>query len=228
MDPFFRNNNANKLTFSFYYAFSENFILPISHDEVVHGKCSLLNKMFGDYEEKFDLMRLYLLYMFAHPGKKLTFMGTEFAQFKEWAYKEGLDFCLLDYPKHRQMHKFVHDLNWVYRENECLYQEDFDWKGFEWINVDTNNNVIAFVRKNTKGNKMVCVFNFSPIGIDNYGIGVDEIGSYSVVLDTNELEYGGSQESLKQYHTINTSRHGKSHSIEIDLRPNQGILLIKK
>lgn len=227
LDPFFRNNNVNKLTMSFYYAFSENFILPISHDEVVHGKCSLLNKMFGTYEEKFDLMRLFLLYMFAHPGKKLTFMGTEFAQFKEWAYKEGIDFCLLEYQKHNEMKKFVHDLNWVYREYTHLYQEDFDWKGFEWINVDTNNNVIAFIRKNSKGEKMICLFNFSPIGIKNYGLGVDDEGRYNVVINTNENEYGGSGKDKTEYHTLNKERHGKKHSIEIDLKPNQGILLIK-
>ena len=227
MDPFFRNDNANKLTFSFYYAFSENFILPISHDEVVHGKCSLLNKMFGNYEEKFDLMRLFLLYMFAHPGKKLTFMGTEFGQYKEWAYKEGLDFCLLEYEKHQQMKQFVHDLNWIYREYDHLYQEDFDWNGFEWINVDTNNNVIAFIRKNTKGEKMICVFNFSPLEIKNYGLGIDESANYKVILDTDNLVYGGSKDGNKTYHSKKISRHGKTYSIDLDLRANQGILLVK-
>lgn len=227
MDPYFRNNNSNKITFSFYYAFSENFILPISHDEVVHGKYSLLNKMFGDYEEKFDLMRLYLLYMFAHPGKKLTFMGTEFAQFKEWAYKEGLDFCLLEYEKHRKMKNFVHDLNWIYRENPCLYEEDFDWKGFEWINMDTVNNVISFIRKNSLGERMICVFNFSSLTLENYGLGVDQRGTYISVLDTQEDNYGGAGNTVKTYHSVDIARHGKNQSITLDLKPNQGILLIK-
>ena len=227
MDPFFRNNNVNKLTFSFYYAFSENFILPISHDEVVHGKYSLLNKMFGDYEDKFDSMRLFLLYMFAHPGKKLTFMGTEFAQFKEWDYKQGLDHCLLEYEKHNKMKTFIRDLNWMYREHEHLYQEDFDWNGFEWINVDTNNNVISFIRKNTKGEQMICLFNFSPIGIDNYGLGIDVEGLYKPVMDTNKEEYGGNGKIINGYHTKGVSRHGKKFSIDVNLKPNQGMLLIK-
>ena len=184
--------------------------------------------MFGDYEEKFDLMRLFLLYMFAHPGKKLTFMGTEFAQYHEWAYKEGIDFCLLEYPKHSEMKNYVRDLNWIYREYDHLYQEDFDWNGFEWINVDTNNNVIAFVRKNTKGEKMVCLFNFSPLKIKKYGIGIDCEGSYGVVLNTNEAKYGGNGNNRSRYHTVNESRHGKPYSIEIDLQPNQGILLVRR
>ena len=227
IDPFFRHHHMNKLTFSFYYAFSENFILPISHDEVVHGKCSLLNKMFGDYEQKFDAMRVFLLYMFAHPGKKLTFMGTEFAQFKEWAYKEGIDFCLLEYEKHNKMKEFVHDLNWTYRENDCLYEEDFSWNGFEWLNVDTTNSVISFIRKNHKGEELICLFNFSPLSIDNYELGVNKKGKYQVILNTNEEKYGGNDTINKYLTTTKLNRHGKENSIKIDLKANQG-LLIKK
>ena len=227
MDPYFRNNNANKLTFSFYYAFSENFILPISHDEVVHGKNSLLNKMYGKYEEKFDLMRLFLLYMFAHPGKKLTFMGTEFGQFKEWAYKEGLDFCLLEYEKHAKMKIFVRDLNWCYRQETCMYEEDFSWNGFEWINVDTNNNVIAFIRKNSFGREVICLFNFSPLEQVNYGVGITTPGSYKTLIDTNLVNYGGSSNEPIQYHSKKEARHGKIHSLELTLKPYQGILLKK-
>ena len=228
MDPFFRNNNSSKLTFSFYYAFSENFILPISHDEVVHGKCSLLNKMFGNYNEKFDLMRLFLLYMFSHPGKKLTFMGTEFAQFKEWAYKEGLDFCLLSYEKHNKMHKFVKDLNWMYRENSPLYEEDFSWNGFEWINVDTNNNVIAFIRKDDSNNNLICLFNFSPLSLNNYGLGVNELGEYEIVIDTNEEIYGGSGVEKHNLLAKDKSRHGRKYSIELNLSANEGLIIKKK
>lgn len=225
MDPYFRNANANKLTFSFCYAFSENFILPISHDEVVHGKCSLLNKMYGNYEQKFDLMRLFLLYMFAHPGKKLTFMGCEFAQFKEWAYKDGLDFCLLEFEKHNKMKSYVHDLNWLYRDSPCLYQEDFSWDGFEWINVDTVNNVIAFIRKDSNNNKLTCVFNFSPLKISNYGLGVSEPGEYHVILDTNEDKYGGTGVKERVYDSKNESRHGKKNSITLELNPNEGMII---
>ena len=225
IDPYFRNTNSSKLTFSMYYAFSENFILPISHDEVVHGKCSLLNKMFGDYEEKFDLMRLFLLYMFAHPGKKLTFMGTEFAQFKEWAYKEGIDFNLLEYAKHYMMHEDNKDLNWVYRENSCLYEEDFSSDGFEWINVDTNNNVFAFIRKNSKGEELICIFNFSPLEIVNYGLGVKYAGKYEIIFDSNEEKYGGSGVNNKIFKAKKESRHGKEYSIDINLKGNEGILI---
>ena len=225
MDPYFRNTNSSKLTFSFYYAFSENFILPISHDEVVHGKCSLLNKMFGEYEEKFDLMRLFLLYMFSHPGKKLTFMGTEFAQFKEWAYKEGLDFCLLEYAKHLKMHEYSKDLNWVYRANDCLYEEDFSWDGFEWINVDTVNNVFAFIRKNTKGREMLCIFNFSPLEIKDYRLGVKDEGNYELIFNTLEEKYGGIGVNKRIYQSIKESRHGRENCISIDLRGNEGLLI---
>jgi 1,4-alpha-glucan branching enzyme len=225
MDPYFRNTNSSKLTFSLYYAFSENFILPISHDEVVHGKCSLLNKMFGGYEEKFDLMRLFLLYMFAHPGKKLTFMGTEFAQFKEWAYKEGIDFCLLEYSKHLKMHEYNKDLNWVYRGDSCLYEEDFSWDGFEWISVDTDNNVFAFIRKNTVGREMLCVFNFSPLEIKDYRIGVKDEGKYELIFNTLEEKYGGVGVEKRFYQSIKESRHGKENSISIDLRGNEGLLI---
>ena len=227
MDPYFRNNNISKLTFSFYYAFSENFILPISHDEVVHGKCSLLNKMFGEYEDKFDSMRLFLLYMFAHPGKKLTFMGTEFAQFKEWDYKQGIDFCLLEYEKHNKMKEFVKDLNWMYRDNSCLYEEDFSWSGFEWINVDTTNNVIAFIRKNDKGEKLICVFNFSPLAHLVYDLGVDDKGNYQVIIDSDEEKYGGYGVDTNVYKTKNVTNHGKNYSLELSLHPNEGIILKK-
>ena len=227
MDPYFRNHNSNKLTFSFYYAFSENFVLPISHDEVVHGKRSLLDKMHGEDEEKFDSMRLFLMYMFAHPGKKLNFMGNEFGQVKEWAYKEGLDFYLLEDEKHCKIKNYVKDLNWIYRGYPCLYQEDFSWDGFEWINVDTDNNVISFIRKNSSGEKLICVFNFSSLAQEIYGVGVDEIGTYQVVLDTNEESYGGSGVLKHAYHSEEESRHGRKHSINLKLAPNEGIFLKK-
>jgi len=161
-DPFFRKSIHNKLTFSMFYAFSENFVLPISHDEVVYGKCSLLNKMFGEYDDKFKSMRAYLSYMMAHPGKKLTFMGTEFAQFKEWDYQAGIDFCLLDFETHKNMHKFVKELNHFYLHNSELYAEDFSWKGFDWLVPDDNNqNILVFRRMDKSGGEMIFAVNLS-------------------------------------------------------------------
>ena len=170
-------------------------------------------------------MRLFLLYMFSHPGKKLTFMGTEFAQFKEWAYKDGLNFCLLEYAKHLKMHEYSKDLNWVYRGNDCLYEEDFSWDGFEWINVDTVNNVFAFIRKNTKGREMICVFNFSPLEIKDYKLGVKDEGNYELIFNTLEEKYGGVGVKDRVYQSIKESIHGKENCISIDLRGNEGLLI---
>ena len=175
-----------------FYAFSENFILPISHDEVVYGKCSLLNKMFGEYDERFKSVKAYLSYMFAHPGKKLTFMGTEFAQFKEWDYMAGIDFCLLDFESHKNIHNFTKALNHFYLENSELYEEDFSWKGFDWIVPDDNQqNILVFRRLNKKGEEMIYAVNFSTVTRENYSIGVDG-KEYIEVFNTDDVAFGGS------------------------------------
>ena len=227
-DPYFRKSIHNKLTFSMFYAFSENFVLPISHDEVVYGKCSLLNKMFGEYYDKFKSMRAYLCYMMAHPGKKLTFMGTEFAQFKEWDYQAGIDFCLLDFETHNNMHKFVKALNHFYLETPELFKEDFSWKGFDWIVPDDNNsNVLVFRRMDNEGGELIFAVNFSPLNRENYYIGVDS-KEYVEVLNSDSVEFGGTGITNGKIVAEQEAFKGKPYKLKINIPALSGVFLKKK
>lgn len=229
MDPLFRKGNHNCITFSFFYAFSENFILPISHDEVVHGKASLLNKMPGEYDMKFDGMRLFLAYMMAHPGKKLLFMGSEFGQFIEWNYKQGLDWLLLDYDKHRQLQGFTRELNNFYNEHSELWEIDYSWEGFQWISSEDNcNSVIAFRRINSKGEEIIAVFNWTPNNFSSYKIGVPEKGTYKVLLDTSLAKYGGDKSRKDNaYKTKSHPIHGYEQNIDLKLHGLSALFLQK-
>ncbi len=192
-DPVFRKYNHNALTFSLTYAFSENFILPFSHDEVVHGKCSLINKQPGDYWQKFAGLRTMFGYLIAHPGKKLTFMGSEFAQFIEWNYERELDWMLLDFEMHSKFRQYVKDINLFYLKNSELWENDSDWNGFEWITVDdADSNVVIFKRRNREGKELIAAFNFSPVRRDNYTFRVSDCGKYQVVFNGDSSKYGGS------------------------------------
>ncbi len=192
LDPLWRKGDHNALTFSMTYAYSENFILPLSHDEVVHGKCSLINKMPGNYDDKFNNLRTFFAYQMAHPGKKLNFMGNEFAQFIEWNYTQGLDWLLLGYEKHQKMQHFVRTLNHFYLENRCLWENDSDWDGFRWLSCDDrDNSVVAFRRISRKGQELIAVCNFCPVLRENYRLPLPKAGWYQPVLNTDDAQFGG-------------------------------------
>ena len=219
-DPLFRAGNHGKVTFSFFYAFSENFILPISHDEVVHGKCSLINKMPGDYETKFANLRTFYGYMMAHPGKKLLFMGQEFGQFIEWDEKKPLDWMLLEYDKHRQLQSYVRDLNAFYKENPAMWQVDYSWEGFQWIVPDDNQqSVVIFLRRDAAGKMILVACNFNPVLRQGYKLGVPVSGTYKELLNSDDARYGGGDVHNAPVRSVKGAMHGFDQHIKIDLPP---------
>lgn len=208
-DPLFRKGIHNTLTFGFSYAYSENFILPLSHDEVVHGKKSLIEKMPGDYEAKFDELRLLAGFMFAHPGKKLSFMGNEFAQFIEWDYGKGLDWMLLDYPAHAAFKSYIRDLNRFYLKEPCLWEVDFSSEGLRWISADDRDqSVLAFIRENSTGEMLLCIFNFCPIVRYDYKIGLPEDTAWRLVFTSDRKKYGGAGIRLRPVVSEHVPMHG--------------------
>ena len=213
-DPLFRKHKHNKLTFSMMYAFSENYVLPISHDEVVHGKASLIGKMPGAYEEKFAGVRTFLGYMMSHPGKKLNFMGTEFGQFKEWNEKEGVEFFLKAYPMHKKLSAYVRALNYYYSTTLAFYEIEDSWAGFEWLAADdADNNFLAYMRKDSQGGKTVALVNFSGSDIYGYRLGIEK-GKYRVSFNSDAAMFGGSGKERKRiYYTAKSPSHGKEYSI---------------
>ncbi len=236
LDGLSRKYNHDCLTFSFFYAFSENFVLPISHDEVVHGKGSLINKHPGDptdpvqYAEKFADFRAMLAYMYAHPGKKLLFMGSEFAQFKEWDYQDELDWGLLDYEMHQKTKDFVQALNLFYRNTPALWQIDYSWEGFEWlIPDDVNNSVLAFKRKDKEGNSLYVILNFTKVNREQYCIGCEE-GTYDVVFNTDDTAFGGTGwgTAKKAIRSRKGSMHGNPAHLCLDLAGFSAIYLKKR
>ncbi len=227
-DPYFRSGIHDKITFSLCYAFSENYVLPISHDEVVHGKKSLLDKMCGDTFNKFSQIRAFNAYMFAHPGKKLNFMGNEYGQFKEWDYKEGLEFFMLKYPLHKKLLEFNKELNKIYKENKPLYEIEDSWDGFNWISVDEkDNNIIAFTRTDKGGNKIYVLINFSGNEYINYRLGVGK-GKYKAILNTDDVKFGGyGLNKTKVYKTVKKPAHNSQNSISINVPKFSAFYFIK-
>ena len=229
LDGFFRKYNHDCITFSMFYAFSENFVLPISHDEVVHGKKSLIDKMPGSYDEKFAGVRAFLGYMMAHPGKKLMFMGQEFGQFIEWNYEKGLDWLLLDYPKHRALQNYFKKINEFYKANPAFWQIDYSWEGFSWISSDDkDNSVIAFRRIDEKGKETIVVCNFTNVERCDYRIGIPKKGAYKIVFNSDDVEFGGEGKGNKgKLKTESINMHGFEQSISLDLPPMSAIYIKK-
>ena len=227
-DPVHRQYHHDKLTFSLLYAFSENFVLPLSHDEVVHGKRSLLEKMPGDSWQQFANLRLLFTYLFTHPGKKLLFMGGEFGQGSEWNHDQSLDWHLLDYDFQSGVQKVVRDLNRLYCHHPALHQWDFEWRGFEWINChDSSQSVLSFTRKSENG-FLVVVLNFTPVVRENYRIGVPEAGIYGECFNSDSIYYNGSNVSNGTHlQTEAVDAMGHSQSLVLTLPPLSGIILQK-
>jgi 1,4-alpha-glucan branching enzyme len=221
-DPIFRQFYHNKMTFSLCYAFTENFILPYSHDEVVHGKHSLLDKMYGSYDNKFASLRALLGFMYAHPGKKLLFMGSEFGQFIEWAHKKQLDWFLLEYERHRQMQQYVKALNALYTGCPALYEQDDSWEGFAWLNVDNaEQSSLAFLRRGINAEDVyVCAFNFTPTPVKGFMLGLPLDGVLIQVLNSDDETFGGTGDRHDQITAARDEAFGGfSFSAVIDLPP---------
>lgn len=228
-DPIFRKYHANKLTFSMLYAFTENFVLPFSHDEVVHGKRSLLDKMPGDMWQKFANFRTLLTYMFCHPGKKLLFAGFEFGQWNEWNFDQSLDWNLAPYEPHAKLTRFVQALNWAYRTEPALHQVDFEWQGFEWIDFsDYNASVFALLRRGRNPDDiLVCAFNCTPVPRHDYRIGVPRGGYYAELINTDSGEFWGSNVgNAGGKHADHWRCHGREWSLSLTLPP-LGALILK-
>jgi 1,4-alpha-glucan branching enzyme len=221
-DPIFRKYQHNQLTFRLLYAFTENFVLSLSHDEVVYGKGSLLEKMPGDDWQKFANLRLLLGYMYAQPGKKLLFMGGEFGQWREWNHEESLDWHLLDYPLHNGLKRWMEDLNELYRTERCLYELDFDPAGFEWIDCsDSQESVLSLIRNGrSPGDTLIIVCNFTSVPRFNYRVGAPRGGYWREILNSDSEEYGGSSHgNLGGIEASPIAFHGRSHSLNLTLPP---------
>ena len=223
-DPLARKWHHNKLTFSMTYAFSENYILPFSHDEVVHGKKSLLDRMPGTYDEKFAGLRTMLTYQMTHPGKKLNFMGYELGQFIEWDEKRELDWFLLDYERHRQMKAYVKALNHLYRKHSALWN-DGGWEGFTWVKVDDgDNSVFAYRRIGKKGEELLVVLNFCPVLRRDYPIGLPESCRLRLLLSSDDLAFGGGGTLVGDGKTRPIPVDGFPHSVKLTLPPLSGVI----
>lgn len=225
LDPIYRKENHNLLTFSLMYAFNENYILPFSHDEIVHMKGSMISKMPGSYCEQFDSLRLLMMYMIGHPGKKLNFMGNEIAQFDEWNEWKELTWSVLDYEKHKKYKKYIEELNNIYYKEKTLWEIDTKYDGFNWLDVDNKDESILVFERIGEEEKIICIYNFTPVKRYEYPIGVDEEGTYSVVINSSMEKYGGEIKRNKPYKTSKEKIHSKNYSIRVDIEPLGAMML---
>jgi 1,4-alpha-glucan branching enzyme len=220
-DPMYRKFHHGELTFSMLYAYNENFVLPISHDEVVHGKGSLVSKMPGDRWQQLANLRAYLSFMWSHPGKQLLFMGSEFGQLSEWSQERGLDWWITEQPSHKSIQALVHSLNKVYLENPALWQLDHDWHGFTWIDGGhAEANALSFLRWDTEGNPIACVINFAGNPHENFKVGLPFDGEWVEIFNSDAAEFGGSGVGNQGKIVANgEGSHGQPHSADITVPP---------
>jgi 1,4-alpha-glucan branching enzyme len=225
-DSIHRKYHHDKMTFGLVYAFNENFVLPLSHDEVVHGKRSILGRMPGDEWQRFANLRAYYGSMFTHPGKKLLFMGNDIAQAAEWSHDRSLDWHLLEFAPHKGVQAWIRDLNHLYRETPALYEEDFDGSGFEWIDwEDRDNSILSWIRRDRNGGFVISLSNFTPVVRHDFTLGVPEPGNYRELLNSDEARYGGSGVTTPQIFCTDEAAHGRSHSIRISVPPLATIII---
>ena len=224
LDPYFRKNNHHKMTFAMSYNNSEKYILVLSHDEVVHLKKSMWEKMPGDEEDKFRNLKSAYSFMMGHPGKKLLFMGQDFGQLREWSEERELDWYLMEEPRHRQLNEYFRELLHIYRKYPAMYEQDSDWNGFEWINADdADRSIYSFVRKSKNGkNSLLFVCNMTPVARDDYRVGVPKKGTYHLLLNSNEARFGGTEADKSRpasYKAVKLECDGREYSISYPLPP---------
>ena len=228
MDPWFRQGNHKDITFSMFYAFSENYILPLSHDEVVHMKGSVFGKMPGDRKQKFAGVRGFYAYTLAHPGKKLSFMGVELGTEEEWNSSKSLSWQLLENEDNRQLNQYIKDINRFYMEQRPLWEIDFEWQGFEWLVPDDNhNNVVVFLRKDKDDNQLLCAINFSPNTYEDYRFGCPPVKEFVEVFNSDDISYGGT--GVKNTEPCKVSwkpSHGKESSVSIRIPPLGAVFMV--
>lgn len=229
-DPIFRRYHHQKLTFSMMYAFGERYVLPISHDEVVHGKKSLLDRMPGDYWQKFAGTRAFFAYMMTHPGKKLIFMGCEIGQFREWDYASSVEWFLLDYEAHAKLQLYVAELNHIYLSSPELWEVDTSWDGFEWIDADNaDQSIISFRRISASGGEILVIINFTPQAYEGYRVGVPARAEYEELISSDSEKYGGSGVcNLGILRTEDVSSHGRDASVLLRIPPLGAVMLKRR